>query len=455
VIGCYLRDLNFEKEIGANGLLLEVGAFRFVVDVGMDPKRVGNSALPQLDLLPKNSVDAILLTHCHLDHVGGLPVLLRQQSQARVFLSYPTSLITPIMLENSYTVMCRQKEEQSIPEYPLYEKKDIERIKQSFLPVKFGQAQHLEKEGCNLDITFYLAGHVLGASSILIEYGGQRIFITGDILFQDQHTLKGANIPSDRYFDTIVLETTRGRTERKSNRANEEERLLKTIAHTIQRGGICLIPAFALGRIQELLVLLYNARRMDKIPECPIFCSGLGMALVNVFNEIGKTTNTVHFSRKILKQLNVKPLRRKKIGPDSQLTTPAIYLLSSGMLVEHTPSYRVASSLIRDCKNTVCFVGYCDPDTPGGQLLQTSPDEVFTFKALEFSTPLRAQVEHFDLSGHADRDDLYQFVVDRQPKQVILTHGDAESRQWFLEKFSKNCPPIRILDPEVGKTYVL
>ncbi|MDR0755532.1 MAG: MBL fold metallo-hydrolase [Puniceicoccales bacterium] len=455
MIHCLFRDLNFEKEIGANSLSLEVGPFRFVVDAGMDPKRIGNATLPQLSLLPENSVDAILLTHCHLDHLGGLPVLLRKQPKARVFLSYPTSLVTPIMLENSYTVMCRQKEEQSIPEYPLYEKKDIERIKQNFFPVKFGQVQHLEKEGCRVDITFFLAGHVLGASSILIEYEERKIFITGDILFQDQHTLKGANIPHDRFFDTIVLETTRGRTERQFNRTDEEERLLRTIAQTIQRGGMCLIPAFALGRIQELLMLLYNARRGNKIPECPIFCSGLGMALVNVFNEIGKTTNTVHFTRNILKRLNIKSLRRKKIGPDSQLTTPAIYLLSSGMLVEHTPSYRVASNLIKDCKNTVCFVGYCDPDTPGGQLLQTAPDEVFTFKALEFSTPLRAQVEHFDLSGHADRDDLYQFVADRQPKQVILTHGDAEARQWFFEKFSKNCPPIRILDPEVGKTYAI
>ncbi len=454
MINFCIQDLNFEKEIGANCLYFGIGPFHFIVDAGMDPKRVGNAVLPKFDLLKNRIIDCILLTHSHLDHLGSVPVLRRYQPQAQILLSYPTSLLTPVMLKNSYKVMCRQKEEQHIPEYPLYDKSDIEDLKKVLCPMSFGRTQRFEKDGCFIDITFFPAGHVLGAASILISCEDRNVLITGDVLFQNQIVLKGANIPKLKNLDTIILETTRGNTVRQAQRSEEEDRLLQVIVDTIEKGGACLIPAFALGRVQEMLMLLYHARNSHKIPNCPIFCSGLGMSLVDIFDTIGKTTRAVSFDRKILKQMNVRSLGRKKIGPETQLKAPAIYLLSSGMLVEHTPSYKVASNLIQDDKNSICFVGYCDPDTPGGQLLRAPADEVFTFKSIKFSTPLRARIEHFDLSGHADRDDLFHFVTDQSPRQLVLTHGDEGARQWFAEQF-KAIPSIKVLNPEVGTLYAL
>lgn len=452
----FIQDLNFEKDIGANCIFLEVGPFKFIVDAGMDPKRLGNKALPNFDDLEPNSIDFIALTHCHLDHLGGLPILAKKQPQAQVLVSYPTSLLAPLMLENSYSVMCRQKEEKAIAEYPLFTKESIAALQKRFFTLKFGKPYCIEKDGHQARLTFFAAGHVLGASSLLIEYEGRQIFITGDILFSDQNSLKGAKIPQLDSLDVLILETTRGCTERTALRRSEEERLIKTISKTIKRGGICLIPAFALGRIQELIVLLYNARKGNKYPECPIFCSGLGMSLINVFDAIGKTSSSVNFNRQILKKLNIKQLRRKKIDPKTtKLKAPAIYLLSSGMLVEHTPAYNVASCLLKDNKNSICFVGYCDPSTPGGKLLQTQPNEVFKFEEWDYSIPVRAKVEKFDLSGHADRDDLYQFVLAQKPKKVVLSHGDDDARNWFIQKFKKHFEALHILDPNVGQRYEL
>ena len=449
-----IQDLNFEKDIGANSLYLTIGPFKIVVDAGMDPKNFGNKALPNFNHIQKDSIDFILLSHCHLDHLGGLPVLLKAQNKAKVLVSYPTSLIAPLMLENSYTVMLRQKAEQTIPEYPLYNKDDIEQTKKRFQIFQFAQSQYFQKDDKTLIVTFFQAGHVLGASSILLEYEGKRLFITGDILFQNQKTLKGAHVPFVEDLDVLVLETTRGRTQRLADRVNEEQRLLNVIRNTLERQGVCLIPAFALGRIQELLSVLHHAYKQNLLPECPIYCSGLGMALISTFDELGKTCPSVIFDKKIIKQLHIKSLRRRKIGPESKLQGPAIYLLSSGMLVEHTPSYKVASCLLDDAKNTICFVGYCDPSTPGGQLLNTEADSIFNFKSLNFSTPVRAKIEHFDLSGHADREDLYNFAIEQSPKKIVLTHGDNEARQWFEKQFQQH-PSLTILNPEVGKLYAL
>lgn len=451
----FIQDLNFEKDIGANGLSLKFGPFHFVIDSGMDPKRLGNDALPNFDLLPAGSIDFILLTHCHLDHLGSLPILAEKQPNAQILVSYASSLLAPLMLENSHSVMCRQKEEKSIPEYPLFSKEDIAALVKRFFVMKDGQTYSIEKDGHTAQLTIFSAGHVLGASSVLIEYEGRQMFITGDILFSDQHSLKGARVPKLKHPDVVVIETTRGCSDRKASRRSEEERLIKTICKTLKRGGTCLIPAFALGRMQELLVLLYEAKKANKLPACPIFCSGLGMSLVGVFDDLGKHSSQVNFSRQIIKKLNIKSLRRKNLDPNvSTLKAPAIYLLSSGMLVEHTPAYNVAACLLKDNKNTICFVGYCDENTPGGKLLQTKQNTVFRFDKLHYSTKVRAKVERFDLSGHADRDDLLAFVEQQNPKKLVLVHGDADARGWFVKKLSKK-ENLSVLDPNIGQKYSL
>lgn len=452
----FIQDLNFKKDIGANSCLLEVGVFRFIIDAGMDPKCLGNAALPNFELIEPKSIDFIILTHCHLDHLGSLPILAKKQSNAQVLVSLPTSLLAPQMLENSYSVMCRQKLEKDIAEYPLFNKEEIAALSKRFFVLKTGKPYCIEKEGHQAKITFFSAGHVLGASSILIECEGRQIFITGDILFSDQHSLQGARVPLLTSTDVLLLETTRGATERKQTRRAEEIRLIKTIQKTIKRGGTCLIPAFALGRMQELLVLFYKTKLENKFPNCPIFCSGLGMSLIETFDAMGKKLPAVNFSRQIVRKLNIKSLRRKKIDPrTTQLKSPAIYLLSSGMLVEHTPAYQVAACLLQDNKNTICFVGYCDERTPGGRLLQTKTNEKFTFDEFKYTVPLRAQIERFDLSGHADREELCQFILEQKPKTVVLTHGDENARQWFFSNIQSHTKEISVLDPNVGQKYEL
>ena len=124
-------------------------------------------------------------------------------------------------------------------------------------------------------------------------------------------------------------------------------------------------------------------------------------------------------------------------------------------MVEHTPSYKVAASVLPHGDNGLCFVGYCDPSTPGGLLLEAKQQDEknFYFEAYDYLSPIRASVERFDLSGHADREALLEYAIGSKAKTIILNHGDQHARKWFLESLNKAMPKAKVLDPVPSKEY--
>jgi Cft2 family RNA processing exonuclease len=479
-------DLNPKQEIGAHSLFVEIGEFRLLVDGGMSPRDLGLASLPDYTRIPKNSIDLILLTHCHLDHIGSLPCIHREQPSARVLMTLASSEILPVMLQNSYTVMLRQRDEKNVEEYPLFSRPEADAVGDDVFPMHYGRPREFIKNNDRLRITFYPAGHVLGAACVLLEHQGKKYFFTGDILFRRQHTLEGAQVPNVKV-DTLITETTRGQVEHPEGFSYEGEmtRLLGSIEKTLKSGGSCLLPVFALGRMQEIVTLIHEARRRSLLPrDFPIYCSGLGLAIVDVFEKICRDRRKygldylakdfvrppnvrqdpkhrlapgteIGFRKRVLNALNVRPLPRSRIRPGIDIRRPSMFITSSGMLVENTPAYQVAASLLPFGHNLIAFTGFCDPTTPGGELLTLEKGDLFSFHALEFDTPIRARVEKFDLSGHADRDDIVYMAKELQPSNIILTHGDADSRARFDGALRAVLPGVKILNPEPQETYEL
>lgn len=443
-----ITDLNPGGGIGANCSLIEIGPFRILVDAGINPKKLGREAIPDFSLLDwDQSIDAIILTHAHLDHLGALPLASGHFPDAPILMSLPTMEVSSRMLRNSINVMKRQREEEGIAEYPLYTYRDLRMTEDQFCPTPFHHARYLSKGQESLKITLYPAGHVVGAASFRLEWQDQSIFHTGDILFTNQSTLPGATIPREKC-NVLVMETTRGCNARGKHHTREIEvaRLLEVIEKTIARGGSCLIPVFALGRTQEILNLLNEAFKNGLLPKTPVYAGGLGLALVDIFVKISKETKLVRFRKKVLDELGVKPIANPPI-PGRNPREKGIYTLSSGMLVENTPSYTMAAALLRHSENTICFVGYCDPDTPGGQLLAHREGEPFLFNTLNYKSEVRADIERFDLSGHADREELVDFAHEMDPETIVLTHGDPEAREWFSQALPLRLPKTRVIDP--------
>lgn len=407
--------------------------------------------MPDFSLVEDYSLDFILVTHCHLDHIESLPVIAERNPNARLLTTFPSQILLPRMLINSHNVMRRQRDELGIKEYPLYTRSQIDTIESRIMPMPFGKGRIFEDRDEPIEITLHQAGHVVGASGCSIKYKHQNIFITGDVLFDNQRTLPGARFPEEEC-NVLVMETTRDCVERPEDysRKAEVERLLERINHTIESGDSILIPTFALGRMQELLALFYDARKAGTLADAPIFCSGLGMSLVDSFDEIARKTNLVQFRRRILHELKVKPLN-KIPKPGSRPPEPTIYLVSSGMVVPNTPSYKTAAALLGDPHNSICFVGYCDPETPGGELQSKHQGDSFLFEALDYTTTVRAHIERFDLSGHADRNELLNFAQKLDPRTIVLTHGDPEARDWFFDELIAFSPKTVIIDPVPGE----
>ena len=446
-----LTDLNPKGGIGANCMYCEIGPFRFVIDSGLHPKYAGTDSLPVHSEIPRDSLDFIILSHCHLDHLGSLPLLSREHPDAPVILSYASSILARRMLSNSISVMRKQRTELNLTELPLYGRGDLRSLFDRFKTPPLHTPFTFIKNGQKIEVTLFHAGHVAGAVSISLRHQGKVTFFTGDILFNDQRTLDGASIPKDP-IETLMIETTRGATETLKNQSRESEiaSLLHEINSTLKRGGSVLIPVFALGRMQEMLFVIDEAFKKNAIPKTQVFCSGLGMDLVNHFHEISKNTNRLRFNRRILKSIGACPLP-KKILPGAPPPTHGIYLVSSGMMVENTPSYLLASGLLGNNKNSILFVGYCDPQTPGGRLLETKSGEIFNFEAIDVSEKCRANIRKFDLSGHANRDDLVSFAKKLSPSSIVLHHGDPEARNWFKKNLDNE--NFNIYDPEPLQTY--
>mgnify|MGYP006266459567 CR=1 FL=1 len=446
-----LTDLNAPGGIGANCLLLQLGKANIVIDAGLHPKMAGYEALPRLERIRDLPIDLIIVTHCHLDHLGALPVLARDHPDTPIILSRDSQYLYKRLLQNSCQVMERQRAEGLAGAIPLYGFADITQCARQVVPVVPGNPRLFETtSGERFSFTLFPSGHIPGAVGLLLEYRQRRIFHTGDVSFADTPMLDGARFPPAKV-DTLILETTRGTTERGpgTNRESESRRLLQYLRRTLKGGGSVLIPVFALGRMQELLTMLRHASAGKMLPDCPVYVSGLGLDLLNGFERIAKDNRALRVRRRFLRELGARKLPEGH-RPGSE--GPAIYLLSSGMLIANTPSYKAAAALLRSRENTICFVGYCDPDTPGGKLLAAEPESTFLFEARDQQVPVRAAIERFDLSSHADREELRDFALACEPRVVVLSHGDPEARAWFRGELEGPLGKDAVLDPPPLRT---
>ncbi len=443
-------DLNTEKDVGASAHYIEIGSFRVMIDCGLHPKLAGTPALPNLDKISDDTLDLICVTHAHLDHCAALPVLAKKHPHAHIFANKGGSDLIVRMLRNSRAVMIRQREEAGIKEYPFYSHSDIDDVRSRIIPMQNEVERVIERNGEKLKVSFWRSGHIPGAVSVLLEHNRQKILFSGDISFRDTLLLKGAKPPVGKV-DILICESTRGCTQRPSGTSyfTEVDRLLGEISNTLKDGGSVLVPAFALGRMQEILLLLQNAKAKGIIAkDTPIYASGLGVDIAEQMIEISKKSHHFSFPKQAME--NVKPLRQE-ITAGQDLPIKGIYVLGSGMLVEKTPSYLAASALIAHKDNAVFFVGYCDQDTAGGKLLQTKQGEDYTFPDLFYTAKLNARLDRFDLSSHADREELLNFILEKDPRCLILTHGSEDSRYYFMDEMIDISPKTQVIIPELSE----
>ena len=446
-------NLNPDSDIGASAWFVEMDGFRLLMDSGMHPKRDGRAALPLFSAVEKEDLDAIALSHCHHDHVGSLPVAMRYFPNAHVLMTELSHHIIGRVLHNSVNVMLRQREEHGINEYPLFTHEQLEENEETFRGFKYNRAidwSSHAKARLGLrspDLEFFDAGHALGSAGILLRGKSQTLFYTGDVCFHNQTLLRAARFDDVRA-DVLIMETTRGNRVPTPGftREAEIERLTAAIQRVVERGGCVLMPAFALGRTQEILALLALLMEAGRIRRQTVYVGGLGRVFTDIQDQKSYLGNCQHPDLKLTRDLQLAVLEKDQTLT-MKLAGGKIFVLTAGMLTECTPAHDLALRMIGDERQGIFFVGFADPATPGGRLKASKPGETFVFSATAGEVTRRCEVEDFDLTAHANREDLLDFVGKVSPRTVLLGHGELPSRLWFEEQIRQRHPKIKIIQP--------
>ncbi len=449
-----LHFLGGASEVGASCTLLEVAGKRLLIDAGMRMNRQAGSALPELGRLQEvGAPDAILVTHAHTDHIGALPVVYLGFPQAPIYCNEPTKALTKVLLADSLRIMeSRWEQEEEIPLYPPHA---VEGMLARMQTVPVGQPMAV-CEG--ITATYIPAGHILGACSIMLDTPEGLLWFAGDYSVDRQQTVEGITLPKERP-DLVVSESTYGNRIH-SNRRQEEERLVAAVAAVVAEKGKVLIPSFALGRAQEVILLLLAAQRRGHIPKFPVYVDGMVKTMCLVYTAFPEfltpalrraveTSGTPFFypggAQPVLRT------DRERIAQGQ----PCAIIASSGMLTGG-PSRFYAEQLVDEPRNALFLTGYQDEESPGHHLLQLAQDVATHGEGLlrldGVARRVRCKVARYGLSAHADGAQMLSVLCRVNPQHVVLVHGDAEARGALAQTFPEG---MQVHQPANGQTLEL
>jgi Cft2 family RNA processing exonuclease len=450
-------NLNPDTAIGATAWFVEMEGHRLLMDAGTHPRLEGRAGLPRYDLTKNEELDAIAISHCHHDHVGSLPVALRHFPQAHVLMTELSYFLVERVLHNSVNVMKRQREELGLKEYPLYSHDEVDSLFPRFQGFKYNRevdwaSFHKTRAGfLSPTLEFHDAGHALGSAGIMVRGRKETLFYTGDVCFHDQTILSGARF-EDVKADVLLMETTRGNRQLAPgfSRESEIERLSNAILRVLQHRGSVLIPAFALGRTQEILALLAILMGEGKLKSQPVHIGGLGRVFTEIYDLESHRTHRQLPNLELREALNLVVLGQEQVEK-MKFAGGRLFVITAGMMSENTASFKLAQRMIGDERHAIFFVGYADPDTPGGRLKASKLGEPFLLGPGAGKVTRRCEVEDFDLTAHANREDLLDFVGEVEPRVVLLSHGEDDSRDWFTAQIHARYPKIKIIQPKPGE----
>jgi Cft2 family RNA processing exonuclease len=434
------------RGIGASSHYLRLGDWGIILDAGVDPQHADDQNLPKFEMITKMPVNAIVISHAHLDHLGSLPVAIRYFPHARVYMTPATAALSEEMLFHYYKVQERRAKLIHKEFRPYYTPEELEKylyLFQSF-DYNFPFTIHGFQES-EISLTFWDAGHILGSAGVEIRWRGHKIFYTGNTKKSSQFILKGARYP--RNTDILISETTYGNHAEAPQLKKQVEikRFVEFITQKIQFNGAILIPVFALGRTQEILFLLYQLVSQRKFPVVPIYLTGMGVKINRIYDRL---LHKIYpdFQPKLLRTITADTLNRRSYRK------PCIILATSGMMMPNTLSYEIASEFLSDARNGIAIVGWADPETPGGSLRQKNAERIKQIFGVE---KLQCDIEVFYFSAHSHRVELLQMIERLEPRKTILCHGDDAALNWMKENIETRAISREVILPELGKILSL
>ena len=434
------------NEVGASCLHIEIAGTNILIDAGM--RMHGDYPLPALGMLEGlGEPDVVLVTHAHADHIGALPIIHSIYPNSPIYATPPTVDLMTIMMKDSYKILEQRCRETNT--LPPYTEEQVNHLLQSLLLYPANGELTIG----NVKIKSYRAGHILGAVMFLIEGDGEKLFVTGDLSFKAGRTINGAEVPHGVQPDVLIMESTYGNRTH-TDRNTEENRLAKDVAEVIANGGFALIPAFALGRAQEILLILQDYMDKGLIPEFPIYVDGLVTPISKIYKQYPHfLKGPVAYRIKNNGDAFLTEGRCKAVQPkerDAILSgKPGCIIASSGMLIGGASSW-YAEKLVSNEKNAIFITGYQDEESPGKKLLNIADGLVDQMELNGTSYPVKCRVGKYGLSAHADASEMNRFVQTLQPTYTLLVHGDDTAREQLSNVLDPKFNPMLV---ENGESY--
>jgi metallo-beta-lactamase family protein len=409
---------------GKRRVLVDCGLFQ-----GIKENRLRNWAPPPFE---PSTVNAVVLTHAHLDHTGYLPVLIKRGFDGPVYCTPATKELAAILLPDSGYL---QEEEARYrnkygttkhdPALPLYTQEEAERCLRFLKPVPFDASMDL---GDKLSFTFTRAGHILGSACVHVKNAGKSLVFSGDVGRPNEPVMRAPE--PIRYADFLVVESTYG------NRLHETENpkllLADVINRTVNRRGVVVIPSFAVGRSTTVLHFLAELLEDGKIPDVPIYLnSPMAIDATEVYCEhhlehrlTEEECRDIYRTAEFVRSKDASKALNTNVGP-------AVIISASGM-AEGGRVLHHLKTLLPDARNTVLFVGFQAPGTRGEALVNGAK----TVKIHGEEVPVHAEIVVLhNLSAHADWKELVTWLraMEQPPHRTFVTHGEPEAAQAFQQ----------------------
>ncbi|MEM7826628.1 MAG: MBL fold metallo-hydrolase [Candidatus Aenigmatarchaeota archaeon] len=383
----FIKLLGGACEVGKSGILINSNSTNFILDYGVKIQ----PEPPQYPIIPKR-VDGIILTHSHLDHSGAIPIL----PNTPVYMTGVSSELFELLIRDFMKVAKYRG-------YPIkFSKDDFKQVMKNIRIVDYEKSFFINNIYCKL----FDAGHIPGSASIFMRAEGKNILYTGDIKLKSQRLVNGCILPKEE-IDVLIIESTYGDRDH-PDRLKQEEKFKSEIDETINQHGVVIVPTFAVGRAQEILLILkdyVNYIALDGMTK------DASKIILNNKKYIKNYDELTRIFRKIKKIKNNK--ERAKL-----LKKPNIIITTSGMLNGGPVVYYIKKIYNRkDAK--ILMTGFQIDGTPGKTLLDTG-----VFMNEDIKLPVRCPVKRFDFSSHAGRSELFDIIKKLNPRQVICVHGD-------------------------------
>ncbi len=397
-----LSILGSGREVGKSELLFDSDK-RILLDCGIkvkDPETTVTGFPP----IPK-AVDCIIIAHAHLDHSAFFPAVVKKRDCA-VYGTPPTCAISELLIKDA------KKIEPNLP----FDPADIKYAFKKFIAIPYG----VEQDIGGIKFKFHNSGHIPGSSIVEVNSKGKKIVYTSDFKIEETRLMKGSEVTEN--VDTLIIETTYA-TRELPNRKDAEKKMLKDIQDTINKGGNVLMPAFAVGRTQEIALILYHYDI-----ELPVFVDGMSTKASDIFLNYPKYVKNDILFREAIGRLRIVGKEKSKA-----MREPSIIIATAGML-EGGPAISYLLALDKEYKETgkqskVIFTGYSVEGT-NSWLLQNKGMIHLKKKKGKKIRPIDINLPNdlYHLSAHASREDILKFIEKSNPEKIICVHGDETEK---------------------------